>query len=345
MLRALPVPVSPFPRETPDSYAIRLCRRNGLSWAELWHLVERADPRSRRVSNGIFSRVPDVLCRLGGLEPRDHPQLTRRWTCKTHCVERLALCGRGHGHAGATFLCRRCSHGEAVEVLDSRSPVCVRHRRWCADGHDIDVAAFPDLLHAGRMLGGTMRLSELTISSPEARFLRGMLYGWQDRGDRTARTQVALARQMADLPLLVRGMLLLASEDFLRLVECGPAGLAAGTAHVRAFLRRELAAPARTRLREKLHAELGLEPDSDDDESDIDARLSEDLDGNLWDRWYGDVPGLQRMQILEELSRTELAVCRGEAEPAGPRRTPDSMERWSAVARRSPAAYPTWYRW
>ena len=156
---------------------------------------------------------------------------------------------------------------------------------------NLNITAFPELLHAGRMLGGAMRLSGLTMSSPEVRFLRGMLYGWQDRGDRTARTQVALARQMADLSVLVRGMLLLASEDFLRLVECGPAGLAAGTAHVRALLRRELAAPARTRLREKLHAELGLEPDSDDDESDIDARLSEDLDGNLWDRWYGDVPG------------------------------------------------------
>lgn len=332
----------PFPHETPDSYAIRLCRRNGLSWAELWHLV--ADPRSRRVSNGILTRVPDVLCRLGGLEPRDHPQLTRRWTCRAHCVERLALCGHGHRHAGATFLCRRCSHGEVVEVLDARSPICVRHRRWCADGHDIDITAFPELLHAGRMLGGAIGLSGLTMSSPEVRFLRGMLYGWQDRGDRTARTQVALARQMADLSVLVRGMLLLASEDFLRLVECGPAGLAAGTAQVRAFIRRELAAPARARLCEKLHAGLGLEPDSDD-ESDIDARLSEDLDGNLWDRWYGDVPGLQRMQILEELSRTELAVCRGEAAPVGPLRTPEHMERWSAIARRSPAAYPTWYRW
>lgn len=346
MLRALPVPVSPFRRETPDSYAIRLCRRNGLSWAELWDLVERADPRSRKVSNGIFTRVPDVLRRLGGLEARKHPQLTRRWTCSTHCVERLALCGRGHAHAGATFLCRRCSHGEVVEVLDARSPVCVRHRRWCADGHDVDVATFPELLRAGRMLGGAMRLSGLTMTSAEARFLRGMLYGWEDRGDRTAHAEVSLARQMADLPVFVRGMLLLASEDFLRLVETSPTGLATGTAHVRAFLRRELASPARAALRESLRAELGLEPESDDrDESDIDSRLSQGLDGDLWQRWHGDVPGLQRMQILEGLSRTELAVCRGRAATAGPLRTPDSMKRWSAVARRSPVTYPSWYRW
>src|SRR5690606_16421996 len=127
-----------------------------------------------------------------------------------------------------------------------------------------------------------------TMTSLEARFLRGMRYGWEDRGDRTAHAEVSLARQMADLPVLVRGMLLLASEDFLRLVETSPAGVAAGTAHVRAFLRSELAAPARAALRESLRTELGLEPESDDrDESDIDARLSEELDGDLWQRWHG----------------------------------------------------------
>lgn len=342
-LRALPVRVMPYPRETPDSYAIRLCRRNGLTWAEFWRLIYRADPKSANVTNGIFTRLPDVLCLLGGLDAREHPQLTKGWTCTRYCVKKLELCDSWHRPSDVSRMCRRCSHRNAVDVFGAPGPVCVRHARWYQSGLDLDVAQFPELLNAQRVLNGSMRLSGLTMASSEAKFIQGMLYGWSDWGDTTARTDIPTALQMADLPLVVRGMLLVASDGFLDQVEDQAHGLGHGVGIVREFLMHEHERQRRSRVHARLRDTFGLPLDDGGsrERSRIEELAGRDL-GALRER---DIPDLQRVWIMENLCRAELAGARLDSSDWGPLRTASAVARWRAISWRTPLVYPKWMRW
>lgn len=342
-LRALPVRVTPYPRETPDSYAIRLCRRNGLTWREFWGQVHRADPTSANVTNGVFTRVPDVLCLLGEIDAREHPQLTKRWTCNRYCVKNLELCNNWHRPTDVSRMCRRCSYGDKVDVFGAPGPVCVRHARWHQDGLDLDVTAFPELLQAQRILNGSMRLSGLTLASPEAKFIQGMLYGWTEWGDTTARTEVPTVTRMADLPTVVRGMLLLASDEFLGLVEDESRGLARGVAVVRECLHQQQQWQVRSRIHERLRDAHDFAVG--DDGRRERARVAELVGRDISTLREGDVANLQRARILENLCRAELASARLGPSERGPLRSPAAVACWEAIARRTPLIYPTWMRW
>lgn len=261
-------------------------------------------------------------------------------------MKKLELCSVGRHGPNLTRLCRRCARGDTVEVLGSYGPVCVRHGRWCGHGADLDVSAFPEILRAQRQLNGAMRQSDLTMASSEARFIQGMLYGWSEWGDMTARTDISIAAQIVDLPVIVRGMLLLASPEFLDLVDDAVHGLGRGVKRVQEFLRMELARPQRARIIERLDSRLGLS--IGDEPCHSLARVS-GLAGSevskLWRR--GDFDH-EREWILEDLRRTELASCRSRprgSHSTGPLRQPEDVQRWESIRSRKEPRHPTHVQW
>ncbi|KUG56102.1 hypothetical protein [Kocuria palustris] len=142
----------------------------------------------------------------------------------------------------------------------------------------------------------------------EAKFIQGLLYGWSDWGDTTARTDIPTALQMADLPLAVRGMLLVASDGFLDQVEDQAHGLGHGVGIVREFLMHEHERQRRSRAHARLRDTFGLPLDDGGsrERSRIEELAGRDL-GALRER---DIPDLQRVWIIENLCRAELDGAR-----------------------------------
>lgn len=56
----------------------------------------------------------------------------------------------------ARTACRRCARGDQTTIRSRGGAVCLRHRRWHLDGHDIDVAGLPSYGRAERWLSGKL---------------------------------------------------------------------------------------------------------------------------------------------------------------------------------------------
>lgn len=179
-LRALPVRVRRWHEETPESYVARLSAANRITYEDLWIIVRRADPhRSPRPTQ---KHAEEALARLSGLPARPG------WA-------------RGQGHqASLSVICRRCAHGEHIEVNVCVGPVCVRHRRWHAGGMDIDVSGRTGILRSQKILNGRLALRNISYGGPEGITARELLTQWR----MTQPQQVSTTSEVDDFPLIVQ---------------------------------------------------------------------------------------------------------------------------------------------
>lgn len=198
----LPVRVVPFPAETTRSFYRRLCRANGVSETDLWWWLRRFDPsvpKSLSPRSGVY-----LVETLGALPPRYLSELDNAKDCHKHergaWNRRCDVCRSFV--SGAWAMCRRCAHGEAVEVSLATGPICVKHRRWHLQGTDIDVSAQRLQLTAQRVLNGPLRMRKIHYRSPEAAVVRELIHGWHPPF-RQADCQIEFEEELRSLPLLV----------------------------------------------------------------------------------------------------------------------------------------------
>lgn len=131
---------------------------------------------------------------------------------------------------------------------------------------------------------------------------------------------------MADLPTVVRGMLFLASDEFLGLVEDESRGLERGVAVVRECLHQQQQWQVRSRIHERLRDAHDFAVG--DDGRRERARVAELVGRDVSTLREDDVANRQRARILENLCRAELASARLGPSERGPLRSPAAVARW-----------------
>lgn len=164
-LPRLPISVRLYPGETVASYWARLCMANTISQKDLWlslrhhdrSLPIRVTPRSALWHIEALGGLADgALVRDAGGTLCEHGGATRRVECPS-CRMMPA----------AVTLCLRCAGGDHVTATRMHGPVCVRHRRWHANGRDVSLSGSRKHFLAQRLLNGSLTLRGVPYQSPE----------------------------------------------------------------------------------------------------------------------------------------------------------------------------------
>lgn len=153
-MRALPVRIEPFPGETVRSVYRRLAEHNAVPTGELWTAIRHVRPRlPLRTSPELVPGLVEELAALPHGHFRGRPR-DRLFVRCVHAQWQHASCDSCAPLPAPVTMCRRCSHGENVEVRGRTGLVCTRHRRWHDAGADASASARH--LRAERCLVGTL---------------------------------------------------------------------------------------------------------------------------------------------------------------------------------------------
>ncbi|WP_448262130.1 hypothetical protein [Microbacterium aurum] len=155
-MKALPVTVEPFAGETVGSVYRRLAERNAVPTGELWTTIRQTRPRlPLRTTPELVPRLVEELAELppGYFDGRPRDRLFARCA---HAQWKHANCATCAQLPAPVTMCRRCAHGQTVEVRTRCGAVCARHRRWHYAGADEDLTGSAAHLRAERCLVGTL---------------------------------------------------------------------------------------------------------------------------------------------------------------------------------------------
>lgn len=155
-MKALPILVEPFAGETVGSVYRRLAERNAVPTGELWTTIRQTHPHlPLRTTPELVPRLVEELAQLppGYFDGRRRDRLFARCA---HAQWRHANCATCAPLPAPVTMCRRCAHGQTVEVRTLCGAVCTRHRRWHYAGADEDLIGSVAHLRAERCLVGTL---------------------------------------------------------------------------------------------------------------------------------------------------------------------------------------------
>ena len=209
-LRALPVEVTPWLLETPESYFDRLCIANQIAPADLWLAMRRSESRlPLGVSPNYAGHALEVLggIPIGRFDKSQMPSALASSRAKGQLQPR-------------SLLCRRCARGEVVEIARHVGPICIRHRRWHDGGADLDLDGRASVLAAQRIINGALSQRGIAYRSPEGLIARELLVAWRELHPPSH----APSGEIDDFPIVARLMSRLSEPEFVRMLTHTKAG-------------------------------------------------------------------------------------------------------------------------